>query len=41
MHAREMISAHPDVKGSISEPLITCIEGAPQAHEQEVQYELP
>ena len=26
MHAREMISAHPDVKGSISEPLITCIE---------------
>ena len=26
MHAREMISAHPDVKGNISEPLITCIE---------------
>lgn len=26
MHAREMISAHPDVKGSISELLITCIE---------------
>lgn len=26
MHAREMISAHPDVKGSISEPLIACIE---------------
>jgi hypothetical protein len=26
MHAREMISAHPDAKGSISEPLIRCIE---------------
>ena len=26
MQAREMISAHPDVKGSISEPLINCIE---------------
>jgi len=26
MHAREMISAHPDVKGNISEPLIACIE---------------
>ncbi len=26
MQAREMISAHPDVKGSISEPLIACIE---------------
>jgi hypothetical protein len=26
MHAREMISAHPDVKGRISEPLVTCIE---------------
>jgi hypothetical protein len=26
MHAREMISAHPDVRGSISEPLIACIE---------------
>jgi hypothetical protein len=26
MHAREMISAHPDVKGSISETLIACIE---------------
>jgi hypothetical protein len=26
MHAHEMISAHPDVKGSISEPLINCIE---------------
>jgi hypothetical protein len=26
MHAREMISAHPEVKGPISEPLIGCIE---------------
>jgi len=26
MHAREMISAHPDTKGGISEPLIGCIE---------------
>jgi len=26
MQAREMISAHPDVYGSISEPLIACIE---------------
>lgn len=26
MQAREMISAHPDVKGGISEPLIACIE---------------
>jgi hypothetical protein len=26
MHAREMISAHPDVKGRVSEPLIACIE---------------
>lgn len=26
MHAREMISAHPDAKGSVSEPLIACIE---------------
>lgn len=26
MHAREMISTHPDVKGSVSEPLITCVE---------------
>lgn len=26
MHVREMISAHPDVKGRISEPLIACIE---------------
>jgi hypothetical protein len=26
MHVREMISAHPDVKGSVSEPLIACIE---------------
>jgi hypothetical protein len=25
MHVREMISAHPDVKGSISEPLVACI----------------
>jgi hypothetical protein len=26
MLAREMISAHPDVKGSLSEALISCIE---------------
>ncbi len=26
MHVREMISAHPDVRGGISEPLIACIE---------------
>jgi hypothetical protein len=26
MHAREMISAHPEVKGPINEPLIGCIE---------------
>ncbi|MBV9563554.1 MAG: four-helix bundle copper-binding protein [Bradyrhizobium sp.] len=26
MHVREMISAHPDVKGRISEALIGCIE---------------
>ncbi len=26
MHVREMISAHPDVKGSVSDPLIACIE---------------
>lgn len=26
MHAREMISAHPDVKGDVSEALISCIE---------------
>jgi hypothetical protein len=26
MHAREMISAHPDVKGNISDTLIACIE---------------
>lgn len=26
MHVREMISAHPDVEGSISEALIACIE---------------
>lgn len=26
MHAREMISTHPDVKGSINEALIRCIE---------------
>ncbi|WP_407178936.1 four-helix bundle copper-binding protein [Bradyrhizobium sp. STM 3562] len=26
MHIREMISAHPDVKGNFSEPLIGCIE---------------
>jgi hypothetical protein len=26
MHVREIISAHPDVKGSVSEPLIACIE---------------
>lgn len=26
MHAREMISTHPDVRGSINEALIRCIE---------------
>ena len=26
MHAREMISTHPDVKGNINEALIRCIE---------------
>ena len=26
MHAREMISTHPDVKGSISEALVRCVE---------------
>ncbi|MBI5264565.1 MAG: four-helix bundle copper-binding protein [Bradyrhizobium sp.] len=26
MHAREMISSHPNVEGGISEPLIACIE---------------
>jgi hypothetical protein len=26
MHAREMISTHPDVKGNMSEALVRCIE---------------
>lgn len=26
MHARDMISTHPDVKGQVSKPLIDCIE---------------
>jgi hypothetical protein len=26
MHVREMISAHPNLMGSVSEPLIACIE---------------
>ena len=26
MHARDMISTHPDVKGSISEALVRCID---------------
>ena len=26
MHARQMISTHPDVQGNMSEPLVRCIE---------------
>lgn len=26
MHSRQMISSHPDVRGSISDPLIRCID---------------